>query len=67
MVQGKITEANTPTVRLGATPSKLVSDPLPSPPIFMPDALPATSLPIYPGLGQTQEYAGLHTHTAWFC
>jgi len=35
-----------------------------NPPIFMPDALPAATLPIYPGLGQAQKYAGLHTlHT----
>jgi len=27
----------------------------------MPDALPAATFPIYPGLGQAQEYAGLHT------
>jgi len=27
----------------------------------MPDALPAATLPIYPGLGQAQEYAGLHS------
>jgi len=32
----------------------------------MPDALPAATLPIYPGLGQAQEYAGLHTPVAWF-
>jgi len=32
-----------------------------SPPIFMQDALPAATFPIYPGLGQAQEYAGLHT------
>ena len=37
-----------------------------SPPIFMPDALPAATLPIYPGLGQAQEYAGLHIPMAWF-
>jgi len=36
-----------------------------NPPIFMLDALPATTLPIYPGLGQAQEYAGLHTPVAW--
>jgi len=30
-------------------------------PIFMPDALPAATFPIHPGLGQAQEYAGLHT------
>jgi len=28
----------------------------------MPDALPAATLLIYPGLGQEQEYAGLHTY-----
>jgi len=32
-----------------------------NPLIFTPDALPAASLPIYPGLGQAHEYAGLHT------
>ena len=31
------------------------------PPIFTPDALPDATLPTYPGLGQAQEYAGLHT------
>jgi len=37
----------------GATPSGLISDPPPSSTtIFMPDALPAATLPIYPGLGQ---------------
>jgi len=33
-------------------------------PIFMPDALDAATLPIYPGLGQAQEYAGLHIPVA---
>jgi len=37
---------------LGATPSWLSSNPPPSSPIFTPDALPAATLPIYPGLGQ---------------
>jgi len=46
------TEADASTVWLGATPSRLISDPPSSPPIFMPDALPATTLPIYHGLGQ---------------
>jgi len=32
-----------------------------NPTIFTLDALPATTLPIYPGLGQAQERAGLHT------
>jgi len=31
------------------------------------DALPAATLPIYPGLGQAQEYAGLHIPVVWFC
>jgi len=53
-MQGKIAEADTPTIRLGATPSRLISDPPPSSPIFTPDALPAATLPLYPGLGQAQ-------------
>jgi len=43
MVEGKISEADTPTIWM---------DPPPSSPIFTPDALPAPTLPIYPGLGQ---------------
>ena len=35
MVQGKITEADTPTIWMGATPSELISDPPPSPPPFL--------------------------------
>jgi len=34
MVQGKITEVDTPTVQLGATPSELISEPPPSSPHF---------------------------------
>jgi len=34
IVQGKITEAGAPTIRLGATPSRLISDPPPSSPYF---------------------------------
>jgi len=30
------------------------------PTVFMPNALPAASLPIYPGLGQALSYAELH-------
>jgi len=51
-VQGKITEADTPTIQLTATPSKLITDPAPSSPIFKLDALPAATLPLYPGMGQ---------------
>ena len=67
MVQGKITEVDTLTVQLGATPAKPISEPPPSSPIFMPDALPAVTFPIYPGLGQAQEYAGLHTLWLGYC
>jgi len=52
MVQEKIKDADTPTIRLCATPSGLISDPPPSFPIFMLDALPAATVPLYPGLGQ---------------
>jgi len=52
MVQGKITEAYTPTIRLGATPSGRISDRHVIPTIFVPDALPAATLPLYLGLGQ---------------
>jgi len=60
MVQGEISEADTPTIQHGTTPSGLISNPPPSP-IFTPDVLPAATFPIHPGLGQAQEYAGLHT------
>jgi len=50
---------------VGATPSGLISNPPPSIPlIFMPDVLPAATLPIYLGLGQAQEYAA-ELHTSW--
>jgi len=60
-VQGKITEADAPTIRLDATPSGL-SVPLPPSSQFMPDAISAAILPIYHGLEQTPNNAGLHTH-----
>jgi len=44
MVQGEITEADTPTIQLDAAPTRLVSDPSPSSHfIFTPNALPATT------------------------
>jgi len=47
MVQRKIIEADTPTIRLGATPSGLTSAHLHHPSIFYgPDALPATQLTV---------------------
>jgi len=64
MAQGKITEADTPTIRLGATPSGLTSVPTPSAPIFTPDALPAATLPLYAGLGQASNMLAC-MHTQW--
>jgi len=55
MVQGMTTEVDTLTIRLGDTPSRLISDLPPSSPIFTPDALPAATLPLYPGLGQASK------------
>ena len=40
MVRGKITEADAPTIRLGATPSGLSVPHLRHPPIFTPNAPP---------------------------
>jgi len=50
MMLEKMTEAHTPTIQLGATPSGLISDPHPSSPspISTPDALPAATIPIFP-------------------
>ena len=50
MAQREISEADTPTIRLGATPSRLIRDPPPSSPIFTPDAFPVAT--IYTGLEQ---------------
>jgi len=50
-VQGEIPD--TLIIRLGATPSGLISDPPPLSPIFTPDALRAATLTLHPGLGQT--------------
>jgi len=43
VVQGKITEADTPTIRLGTTPSGLTSAHLHHPPIFFTDWIPFLS------------------------
>jgi len=52
-VQGKITDEDTLTIHLGATPSGLIRGPPPSSPhFFTADALPATTLPLYSALGQ---------------
>jgi len=49
----KITQADGPTIRMDSHPTRLIAAPTSTiPTIFMPDALPDTTLPIYPGLGQ---------------
>jgi len=52
MVRGKMTVADAPAIQLGATPSALLNKPPPSSPTFTPDAIPAATLSLYPGLGQ---------------
>jgi len=49
------------TIRLEATPSGLSLPPPPLPPNFMPNALFAATIPIYPRLGQAPNNAGLRT------
>jgi len=44
-------KGDTLTIQMGAIPPGLISGPPPSSPIFTSDALPAATLPLYPGLG----------------
>jgi len=49
----KITQADAPTIRMDCYPIQTNWCPTSTiPTIFTPDALPDTTLPIYPGLGQ---------------
>jgi len=61
MVQGKITEADTPTIRLGATPSRLISDPPPSSRHFSARCPFCRNPPNLSWLGTGTKYVGLHT------
>jgi len=65
MGQGDISKVDTPTIRLGTTPSRPISDPPSSFPIFTLDALPAATLQIYPGLGQAQNMLAAYP-VPWF-
>jgi len=66
MVHGKITEADTPKIRLDTTPSRPSVTHLHHSPIYTPDALSATTLPLYPGLGQmTVHTQSLMTMIPW--
>jgi len=61
MVQGKITEADTPAIRLGATPSELISNLPPSLPYFYARCPSWRNPPTLSWLGTGTKYAGLHT------
>jgi len=61
VVQGKITEADTPTIRLGASPSGLMSDPPASSPILYTGCPSCCNLPSLSWLGTGTKYAGLLT------
>jgi len=53
LVQSKIRQADAPTIRMNCHPIQANWCPISAiPTIFMLDALPGTTLPIYPGLGQ---------------
>jgi len=60
MVQGKITEANTPTIWLGATPCGLISDPPASSPKIYARCPLCHNLPTLSWLGTGTKYTGLH-------
>jgi len=61
MVQGKITKADTTTIRVGITPSRVTSDSPLSSPIFMPDALPCRDPATLSWLGTGTKCADFHT------
>jgi len=63
MVKGKITEADTPTIWLGATPYGLISNPPPSSIYFYTGCHSWCNPPIYPGLGQAPNMLAC---TQWF-
>jgi len=73
VVKGGYQEANTSTIWMGATPLRLIINPicLYHPPIFTPDALPVTTLPVYPWLGTGTgicwiAYRWLIIFSSWF-
>ena len=60
MVQGMITEADTPTIQLGATPTGLISNPPPTSPHFYAGCPSCRNPPTLSSLGTGTKYAGLH-------
>ena len=67
MVQGEITEADTLTIRMGATPSGLISNP-PSSPVFYAGCPSCRNRPTLSWHGTGTKCAGLRTYypVAWF-
>jgi len=61
LVQRKITEANTPTTRVGATPSQLISDPPHPSHHFYAGCLSYHNPPTLSWLRTGTKYADLHT------
>jgi len=66
MMQGKITEADTLTIWLTATPSGLISDPPPSSPCFYAGCPSLGNPPTLSWLGTGTKYAGLNTQWLGF-
>ena len=61
MVQGQISEADTPTILLGTTPSGLISNPPPLSPHFCAGCHSCGNPPKLSWLGTGTTYTGLHT------
>jgi len=61
MVQGEISQADTATIRLVATPSALISDPPPSSPHFYAGCPSCHNPSNLSWLGKGTKYAGLPT------
>jgi len=67
MVQGKITEVDTATVQLGATPSELISEPSPSSPHFCAGCPSCRNPPNLSWLGTGTGICWIAYPVAWFC
>jgi len=66
VVQGEISEADTPTIWLGATPSGLISDPSPKSLHFYMGCPSCHNSPTLSWSGTVTKYAGLHTQWCGF-
>jgi len=66
MVQGRITEADTPTIPMGSTPTGLMCDPPPSSTHFYVGCPSCHNPPTFSWLGRGIKYTGLHTQWRGF-